>query len=497
MSNPITGFFPHPVDRSFLFGVRRLRLYASTNAGLSWHGVGVAPFPANHNDSFFVNDLLFVPGDPNQILLSGCYPHVNDDNCTPMLLASQNRGISWRVIESGNNYKFYADPNFPERGFAFSRSGIFAVERTGLKRISSSTLLGGSFTSVPGSPDEFYSVTFETLSHTTNGGRTWKDIGRPDQDTGLMDVTALSSNEVIVATQGGIRHYSPVDGWSQISHGLQGVSLVGLQSSNQGSVFAFYGVNDFLYFKESPKSPWQIKKFKQNWGLSVDPFDRRHWFRATSQGLLETQNSGKTWIRLGNYDGVFFDSVVVDHAYFAVEGSYYESKRRDEISPDPLPVYVSNVFQLLVQGANRKILYFQSTSGVYRSDDGGVTLRKADYGLNLRDLLWIAPAGPQGHFLALTSKHEVFRTVDRGDHWSLWSQVIPGLFPGQSGMILPAADPNHVFAVAKHRLFESLDAAKSWNEITDPFEDNVLSISDPSRPPLYVSTSSGVYMEQH
>jgi len=128
---------------------------------------------------------------------------------------------------------------------------------------------------------------------------------------------------------------------------------------------------------------------------------------------------------------------------------------------------------------------------VFRSTDRGDHWTAASTGLgNLRvDSLAIDPSTPATLYAA-TAAGSVFRSTDRGDHWTGVNNGLPGSWA--TSLAIDPADPTNLYLGTLNGLFRSTDRGDHWTAVNAGRIDSV--VIDPANPAtLYVGTYLGVF----
>lgn len=493
---------PCPHDPNLLAGLEYGQLLFTGGKSLHWSPNGLSPFTQRNGRGIAIRDFLFSPVQKGVFYLSVDFYNDNLDTSTPALLVSFNQGRTWRVVEN-KPYTFWQDPNYPGRAFAFSFDGIWEVTGPPWVRISGFGINSWStLSSVPRSPAEFYHVdSYGKVFHSTDGARTWMQVfskapfeASPYEIRGITPLGGPYHTLLVPARLGVFRRDDHSD-WKLSSSGIHGLSLTQLQTSTGATLFGSYSDIESTFF--SFHTSWSIRQFRYA-DILVDPFQPLHWFRVM-QNMSESRDGGKTWNRLGPFDWVFFDPGLSGHLllYRSRAGAYFESRDGGR-TREQLPLVIGNTMQVFFEGVDRSTLYFFTTSGILRTSDGGRTLSRVDAGLHPGESQSMSAEGPPGHFLTITSHHEIFETLDRGDHWKKISQL-PAAKNGSSYPQIESADPlgHHLYAIGGFHLFESLDHGRTWTDLNEKLDGaSVLEMTAPQNPNFYVGTNRGVYKKK-
>lgn len=217
---------------------------------------------------------------------------------------------------------------------------------------------------------------------------------------------------------------------------------------------------------------------------------------------LISMNGGKTWTSLTvSTDFAVFDPIDPRIVYFSQGFSMLKSSNGG-LDPKPLSVNFSGYIGGIVVDANiPKTLYILTFNGVYKSIDGGRSMRKMNSGLMMTHDGYLDPIGmaplpqPNGYLLA-TRSGDVYRTTNGGEYWEqiatqigLLEKVFAADFSGNRFFAIPG--PHSCDCI-----LESDDGGRIWTE-TDGFGKEVVvsDMTDPRIHPFSIATSRGVFQE--
>jgi photosystem II stability/assembly factor-like uncharacterized protein len=249
--------------------------------------------------------------------------------------------------------------------------------------------------------------------------------------------------------------------------------------------------------------------------LAVDPADSKTLYagvqRGDSDSILESKDWGKTWHSLGTApDSVLRiavdpHSAAADRTLCAFGTTFVSIRERGSwlkrnlppgvdafsIGPGGGSLALSAAFPL--QGG-AAVLYGASLTGLFISDDGGVTWRKSELpgsGTTVRavavsasnsNVAYVSYKNLQEGFFSKTISLGVARTSDRGKSWELvWKEsarpaaniheawMSPFFGPGNPDspidMAVSENDPNLVYTTDYGRVLRTSDGGKNWQEL--------------------------------
>lgn len=203
--------------------------------------------------------------------------------------------------------------------------------------------------------------------------------------------------------------------------------------------------------------------------LAYDPRNPDRVLLGTSAGqMFESRDAGRTWKPTSHFGKR--DDYVLDHIVFDPS--------------DPNTIYVA-------------AWSVEETNGdLFRSTDGGRTWNaiEAMKGKSIRAFT-LAEKNPK--ILVVGALDGVFRSIDRGSHWS---KITPDNHPDLrnfESLALDRNDPNIIYAGTWHLPWKTTDGGKNWHNIkTGMIDDSdVFSIIiDRSNPQVvFASACSGIY----
>ena len=198
----------------------------------------------------------------------------------------------------------------------------------------------------------------------------------------------------------------------------------------------------------------------------------RIYLGTTDSWIYVSSDGGSSWSRLaklGTRDDLVVDSLVVDRT-------------------DPRTLYAG----VWVLG--------HSDGGIYVSHDLGKTWAEvADmHGQSVRAL---AQASSNAHVLVAGTLRGVYRSADKGLHWSEISPAGGSEIHEVESVAIDPYDPEIIYAGTWHLPWKTSDGGAHWNNIHEGVIDDsdVFSmIVDPSRPSvMFLSACSGIYKSEN
>ena len=258
--------------------------------------------------------------------------------------------------------------------------------------------------------------------------------------------------------------------------------------------------------------------------LAVDPHDPWTVYAATITGIYKTSDGGVTWRRLdapgapaGQTEAVAIAPNSTVYAGSCGGGSGYLVRTTDGGSTwtsataglvntciESLAIDPSNPLRVYAGTNAVGAPIGSSTSGVFRSIDGGATWQRRSSGIGNETVLALAidPTVTSTLYAGLVLRG-VFKSTNNGENWSVKNTglpTVPNPFvpsvqmpPTVEAIVVDPLDPRTVYAGLFEGVFRSNDGGERWTATTPPTLTNVSDlVLDPSAPlTVYASTLSG------
>jgi photosystem II stability/assembly factor-like uncharacterized protein len=394
-----------------------------------------------------------------------------------LLFASSNGGASWNNIPfpgqlTGVLHALEVDPRVGGTWYAGMEgdhpwtSGVYKTVDAG----QTWQLLPGtkgkavwSLTLWVSNPDVIAAGTGEGIFRSDNAGESWARIS-PEDNQEMRPVVSLAFNpgdkKILYA---GTTHlpWRTNDGgasWESIHTGMiddSDVFSIQVDAKQPESVFA--SACSGLYQSSDSASHWSKlptpKGAFRTWFVALDPSHEGYVFAGTTEGLLRSEDRGKTW-RL--------------------------------VTPQAVR---SIAFDPHVAG---RIFFASTTAGLMLSTDGGRTLHESNFGFTNRNFTVLT--GAHGMLYA-SSMFEpgsagVYRTDNFGLRWQRGGAAL-----GQEVRLLTAAPdtPGILFAAGYHGLLKSKDGGKTWTETPAPAGGRLNALLALPHDTLLAATEQGVF----
>lgn len=418
----------------FLFSLTSLLRPAVTLA--EWRATG--PFGGD------VELVRVIPKSPG-LVIAGAH--------NGLLFSSSNGGASWENLPfegqlSGVLHALEVDPRFAGTWYAGMEgerpwtSGVYKTVDGGRFWKLLPGTAGKAVWSLalwPSDPGVIAAGTGDGVYRSLDAGESWARISPPENQE-LQPVVSLafhpSNRDIIYA---GTTHlpWRTTDGgasWELIHTGMMDdsdVFSIQVDADRPESVYA--SACSGLYQSSDSAGHWSKlptpKGAFRTWFVALDPRHKGSLFAGTTEGLLRSEDSGRTW------------RLVSSHAVRSI------------------------AFDLAVPG---RIFFASTTGGMLLSTDGGRTLRESNFGFTNRSFTVLA--GARGALYASSvfepGSGGVYRTDNRGLRW----ERTGGEPVGQEIRLMSAApdQPGTLFAAGYHGVLKSRDGGKTWVEKAAP-----------------------------
>lgn len=269
--------------------------------------------------------------------------------------------------------------------------------------------------------------------------------------------------------------------WRRISkpwlHEMRVVTAVVFSPDDRKSIYA-----------GTPHLPWKTTDGGESWqsihegmiddsdvfSIYVDPRKPGRVLLSACSGIYRTESGGAPWTKfkgippnLRRTHAVHIDAAHPDVIYAGTTLGLLKStdgatfKRMNELA------ILGMAFDPEV--ASRFYIAAEA-SGLWKTEDGGKTLRRIDEGFTTRRVGQIAHAGSRLYLTTLQDGDAggLFSSDDRGAKWKLVADA--DLLGGQHFQFLAAhpTNPNTLVVGNTDRLRRTVDAGKTWKDITVP-----------------------------
>ena len=331
----------------------------------------------------------------------------------------------------------------------------------------------------PGDSTRIVAGTRNGVHLSTDNGDHWKRISPPENQQ-LLFVTAVafhsSDANVILA---GTSHlpWKTVDGgasWASIHTGMiddSDVFSVYVDPAEPQRVFA--SACSGIYRSDSGGDRW-VKAVgipsthRRTHVITVQPGSAGIVFAGTTLGLLKSLDGGMTWKVMNRHD---VNSIAFDPT-------------------DPKTFYMAT-----------------SNAGVWRSSDGGETVRPLNDGFVVRSVGRVISSGGKLYANTLQGAEfgGVFVSPDRGRSWNLLANAEALKDGNILSLASSSAHADLLFAFNESHILKSVDRGRSWNPTLSqptiyqrgvgrvPLRINSMIVMDGGKPVVVAGTQAGLF----
>ena len=324
---------------------------------------------------------------------------------------------------------------------------------------------------------------FSGLWTTHDEGRTWKaqaDLA----GTPVYALTAWTGDPQVLAAgtaQGAWLSEDCGTKWRRISkpwlHEMRVVTAVAFSPADRKSIYA-----------GTPHLPWKTSDEGESWqsihegmiddsdvfSIYIDPQKPERVLLSACSGIYRTDTGGAPWTKfkgipptLRRTHAVHIDAAHPDVIYAGTTLGLLKST-------DGATFKLMNDLAILGMAFDPKIaprFYIAAeASGLWKTEDGGKTLQRIDEGFSTRRVGQIVRAGTRLYLTTLQDGDAggLFSSDDRGSKWKLVADE--ALLGGQHFQFLAAhpSNSNSLIVGNTDRLRRSMDAGKTWKDITIP-----------------------------
>ncbi|MGH9602028.1 MAG: WD40/YVTN/BNR-like repeat-containing protein [Terriglobales bacterium] len=280
------------------------------------------------------------------------------------------------------------------------------------------------------------------------------------------------------------------ESWNQMSSGLSGRDVFALQQIETGGLVA--GTNSGIFFWEgaggwkplnvllpNPPPAAKGKAMKKRAPLPkpsrlamrvnhVEP-TAAGWFAATREGVLISQNRGKSWNRAAELGGRNFVMVRARGEMLAAathQEVFVSQDRGQHWTAASLPRYLTHIYGLAVDA--HSMIWLATREGGFRSSDQGHTWTHVLGGLPGLDVTSIHYDEARDRMLATAGvAHGIFESRDRGGEWRRLSKpewALRSLAFGHGRLLAATAYDGVISESSTSRRAETMSSAAGSSE---------------------------------
>jgi photosystem II stability/assembly factor-like uncharacterized protein len=363
------------------------------------------------------------------------------------LFKSTNGGVNWLVMDPQfNNQSIVSigvNPSNPSIVFVWSQSCLMRTTNSGVKWDTLIYGYGGAESIIFDPSNSQNMITkSDSIYFSSNGGTTWHGINQ-----GYVSTFAVYKNDIniIYEVYNGQLYRSGNRGqsWSLRPGTLPaGLSKLKVSAFNANMLFAgslSWTSPGGIYMSSDTGSTWlnitpSFLPSNSVTQIGIDPLDQNTIFiGGQANGLFISTNLGVTWKPTSTSvpeKYIYGLTVLQDGTiYCAFGGSIYSSgdmgNTWQSLNGDLNNI---DVFRLVIDPSNDKIMYASTLGGMYRSTDGGSAWEQRNTGIQDNDLFALTMDQKNTNILYAGSYGGmVYKTTDAGLSWAEKSLGLPGL----------------------------------------------------------------------
>ena len=487
---------------TILVALGQKAIYRSTDKGLNWQLVlnstpYFAPF-ISKSPIISIDSILILGGDS-------------------LIYRSTDYGASWQVVADTTGASSFVQYN----GTILASTGKLN------QGILQSSDLGKSWNSLQFNSDGdiwirdlyqnsiylFGMNSFLGLFRSSDGGITWENISK-DFPQGPAGSITFKDSLVLVSNYDGITRSTDYGTtWNEANSGL----------INKPIYYLYAEDNLLLASTAYPSSSWG-KLFRStdngnSWGNTSSDIQnyKKCFLRYKDEiyagtvwgGIVSSTDDGSSWVMNG-IPGGFINSLVEinDSIYAGIGGINQLSDIGVYISADQGETWsaaygfpylsVEKIIVIPASKNRRPVIFLASSSGVYRSSNGGINWVLCNNGIGNQNIWTIAAtyaSNNSGLNLFAASRDYFFISNDLGETWISLDKSFNyggGLrlysYPENTGL------DSTLFAITNfNKIFMSSDQGQNWGSIGDGLEGAHIYDIDINSNYLYAGTSRGVW----
>ena len=491
--------------------VSNQRIYRTTNHGVSWTQVLVAPYgvtpllavnPANGSQIIAALDQLYRSTDGGMTwnAVTGLPPQ--------MYLQRKPTAMTWTRDGSA---AWIGDPG----GLAFRSvdgGATWTQRSTGIgTQLYTSDILQLEVDAV--NADTVYAVTSSSLYRTTNGGASWGVLSSPNEYHGLAP-SRVTSGLVLAVSNSLVRSTNFGDSWTPLASTSGGPMQFAPSIADKAYQFSYAGslqvtVNQGTSWTDIAPLPVNSAS-----AITIDPADGNRLLVGTLAGVFASADGGATWQTrcAGLNEPFFFDTFARGGASTALFASSIDAQtiyQRNPTTGGWTGIAASSA-AVLGKGGETALaaavapsdgtLFIARPGNFGASSDGGATWQRRSTSSNVVGKLAIDPGNP----LVIYSTDVFIRTAKSIDGGVTWGNVGTGLPVGVAGFAIDPANSNNVYAISTNidflshsPLYRSSDAGLTWTQTawsaSTLFRGNVLALEPGTPSTVYVGLDKGLF----
>jgi photosystem II stability/assembly factor-like uncharacterized protein len=231
--------------------------------------------------------------------------------------------------------------------------------------------------------------------------------------------------------------------------------------------------------------------------LTISPTDSNHLLLAAESGLFRSSNGGRDWaieapsLLLGSVFALAF-AADGQRALASTGRTIFRCEAENSWREAPAPQGAAPA-RAIVRGSEPDRVYLAGWTGLYRSDDWGVSWSNAADGLPPEPATALLVVQDTPETLYVVVQGGIWASVDGGRNWARRGGDISSA--GVDALTVDSRRPAQLWAAAGARLFRSNDGGASWQRAGQPLpEPNVtVHVIAASAEAIVATTDRGLY----
>lgn len=477
-------------------------IYNSEDGGDSWSAANTGlDFPN-------VTSLAIDPNNP-QLLYAGANGLTGND---ARVYVSRNGGKTWDVIadtRQGMDWLFNEVSSLVViQGDLFMGSqAIYQYRQETWEQISEQFLGNGFIHLVadPNDPAVLYAGTYQGgLFRSGDSGQTWQPVA---QDTfagsGSVRIAVSPGNpDLLLASGPGVllRSVDRGKSWSSIMGGDVEAVLFDPAMPNK----AWLGTRKGLWFSQDAGRSWKsIAEFDGVFirSLAVSPQTSDYVFVGTShQGLFRSKDGGQTWENISNGIANTQISTIASNAeeparlYSGTlgDGLYISNDRGITWQHAEEELGGAYVQAIAIHPTRLELVFVGTWDGLFISRNHGESWQRVEGVLDGKQI--VAITSWEDSALVGTQGDGLYVSHDRGITWT--KAEFPELYI--TSLFIDSISPQLILAGTLNGIFRSSDGGMNWQSASDGIRDlNIRSISaDAATGAFYIASGDAIYVSQ-